>query len=55
MELFRESAVGQIVKAVVGEKWMKYPEEEEHFRWEALVSAACVAMIIDSTNDILTG
>jgi DHA1 family multidrug resistance protein-like MFS transporter len=38
MELFRESAVGQVIRYITGNKVLLYPEETEDFRWPELVS-----------------
>ncbi|KAK4555660.1 hypothetical protein LTR86_007413 [Recurvomyces mirabilis] len=41
MELFRESAVGQVVRLITNGKWLQYPEEKDNFTWaplEALLS-----------------
>lgn len=37
MDTFRESAVGQILKYIGKDRWMRYPEEEPDFRWAPLV------------------
>ncbi len=37
MELFRESAVGQIVRYVTKNRYLLYPEEKPDFHWEPLV------------------
>lgn len=41
MELFRESAVGQVVKYLSKDRLLRYPEEREDFHWTPLVSAIC--------------
>jgi DHA1 family multidrug resistance protein-like MFS transporter len=39
MELFRESAVGQVIRYLSGNKVFLYPEEKEDFKWPELVRA----------------
>jgi MFS transporter, DHA1 family, multidrug resistance protein len=38
MELFRESAVGQLVRYATRNKMLMYPEEMPDFSWAPLVS-----------------
>lgn len=38
MELFRESAVGQILRYITKNEILQYPEEKGDFSWAPLVS-----------------
>ena len=45
MELFRESAVGQLIRYATKNKYLLYPEEREDFHWAPLVENLFISLL----------